>query len=102
MISSIGTVTNEVTTTGEPIVRLVGEFDLSNTEVLRAGLEEAAANATTMVIDASEIGFIDSSGISVLLVFAERLGPVALRSPSSVVRRIVEASGLVDVLKLEP
>jgi anti-sigma B factor antagonist len=54
-----------------------------------------------VVIDMSELAFMDSSGLTVMLEAARRGASVVLRQPSPVVRRLVEITGLTDVLRIE-
>ena len=45
---------------------------------------------------------MDSSGIALLLQIAAKAQSVELRQPSALVRRMIEATGLADVLHMEP
>jgi anti-anti-sigma regulatory factor len=44
---------------------------------------------------------MDSSGIALLIETAQRIGSISVRNPSRVIRRIIGATGLSDVLRLE-
>lgn len=49
-------------------VRVSGEVDVSNAAELRKALDEALANATDAIeVDLSEVSYIDSTGIGVLV-----------------------------------
>jgi len=88
---------------GARIVKIAGEVDISNTKRLGAVLEPMSSDPRLRVVfDLSELQFIDSSGLALLLAVAQRVESVALRSPSPVVRRIIEITGLGDVLPVEP
>jgi anti-sigma B factor antagonist len=57
------------------VVSIRGEVDLSNaTEVRDAIGQIASADVTVIVVDLSETGYLDSSGIAMLFRLAERLG----------------------------
>jgi anti-sigma B factor antagonist len=57
------------------VVSIRGEVDLSNaTEVRDAIGQIASADLTVIVVDLSETGYLDSSGIAMLFRLAERLG----------------------------
>jgi anti-anti-sigma regulatory factor len=43
---------------------------------------------------------MDSSGIAILLRAAARVDSIEVRNPSSTVRRIIECTGLTEVLHL--
>lgn len=49
---------------GAAILRLAGEVDLTNADELQQAIEESTA--ATVVLDISELGYLDSSGIRAL------------------------------------
>jgi anti-anti-sigma factor len=88
---------------GVPIVTVSGELDMSNADVLKARLElVTAASPARVIFDLRDLRFMDSAGIAVLLTAAETVGAVTLRAPSQAVRRVVELTGLTEVLAIEP
>jgi anti-anti-sigma factor len=60
---------------------------------------------TSVVIDLSQISFLDSSGLRVLVAGNEALrarsADLVLRGPSANVRRILEVTGLTDLITIE-
>ena len=87
---------------GTPVVRLSGEVDISNANELGAELERIVGTGTRrLVIDMSALEFMDSSGIAMLLHAAARVDSISVRKPSTVVRRIIEATGLEATLPIE-
>jgi anti-anti-sigma factor len=86
------------------LVVVVGELDLSNVEVLSSCLDSLLAeeHPPRIVIEASELGFVDSTGLAALLKVAVSQHFVVLRNPTEILRRLVEVTGLQDVLRLEP
>jgi anti-sigma B factor antagonist len=85
------------------LIRIRGEVDMSNVVTVESDLSGALAGRPTQVVfDLSELSFIDSSGIAVLLRAAEKTDSLRLRNPTSIVQRIIEATGLTDVLPTEP
>ena len=59
---------------GVPIARVTGELDLSSAPETGEAIEAALpASAHALVVDFSELGFMDSSGVSVLFRMARRL-----------------------------
>jgi anti-anti-sigma factor len=44
---------------------------------------------------------MDSSGLAMLLRTADQSGPIVIRQPTGTVRRIIQATGLSDVLRVE-
>ena len=78
-----------------------GEVDTDNCERLEHHLKEAGATSD-LVIDLSNVTFIDSSGISTLLranEYQRESGRTfAVSDASPAVRRVLEITGLVDIL----
>ena len=87
---------------GVPVVTVSGELDVSNIEILKASVAAAAANRPErLVFDLRDLRYIDSAGIAVLLGAAADVSDVRLREPSRAVRRVVELTGLTDVLPMD-
>lgn len=62
---------------GAARLRLRGELDAATAPLLEAGIGEAAARGVSeLVVDCSELAFIDSSGLSVLVTNHKRLEDV--------------------------
>lgn len=82
----------------EVVVSLRGELDADTCQGLGPRLLAAAVGVPTLVIELSELTFIDSSGISELLrvreTVDERGQRFAVRNPSTTVRRVLEITGL--------
>jgi anti-sigma B factor antagonist len=101
--ASVGSADVTVDDGGTAIVKLSGEIDMSNVDSLRGVIEPVLENAHERVdFDLRDLSFMDSSGIALLLRVAAKTGTVRLQGPSALVRRMVEATGLSDVLRIEP
>jgi anti-sigma B factor antagonist len=88
---------------GAPVVTVSGEIDLSNTSEFEATVAQVTADhPDTLVFDLRDLRFMDSAGIAVLLGAVSRVPSVYLRAPSPAVARVVELTGLTEVLKIEP
>jgi anti-sigma B factor antagonist len=84
------------------VVVAAGELDLATAPDLAAALSEALAHERdTLTIDAAGITFCDSSGLKVLLN-APGHRPVRLKSPSTVLRRVLELSGTTERFEIIP
>ena len=86
-------------------VRLLGELDMSTAPQLRDELHRLASDGATMVtVDLSELAFVDSTGLSVLITGLKQLrqqgGEMALRSPTPGTRRVLEITGLTEVFSI--
>jgi anti-anti-sigma factor len=94
-----------VDSNGTSTVRVGGELDLSNVDDLRRELDRALPaleRVDGLVFDVGELEFMDSSAITLLLQLAGQVREVRMVNATAIVRRIVTATGLADVLHLEP
>ena len=80
------------------LLRLEGELDTATAGELTAVLERVVANgATELRIDMAAVPFMDSTGLTALIIANGRLegrGTVTVESASSAVRRTFEVAGL--------
>jgi anti-anti-sigma factor len=83
---------------GGVIVRLAGELDLYNASTVRDALTRAAADGPErMIVDLSEVEFIDSTALGVLIEARTMLRDrkeFVLAGPGLETRRALEISGL--------
>jgi anti-anti-sigma factor len=88
-------------------VVLAGELDPHSADSLAEALHELGADGSVdrVVVDLAAVGFIDSSGLRVLLSADEALAgggsKLVLRAPSDAVRRLLEITDLLDRLEIE-
>jgi anti-anti-sigma factor len=91
----------ESTADGSRVLALFGELDLSNA----AQLEERLAGDIDTVLDLSELSFIDSSGIHVLISTAQRAQSegwtFSVQNAQPAVLRVIKVVGLDQQLGLE-
>jgi anti-anti-sigma factor len=83
-------------------VRVAGEVDLSNAAVFAEALAEALESSAAVVVDLTEVGFMDSTGLRMLLearASAEDAGGgVALRVTAETgVARLLEVAGVAEL-----
>jgi anti-sigma B factor antagonist len=82
---------------GAMVVRLAGELDLYNAEDVRGALAQAlGADPTRIVVDLSEVQFVDSTALGVLIEARSKLGRGDLRLAGLRLetRRTLQVSGL--------
>ena len=88
----------EITTTEDPFgLRLSGEIDMAIAPTLYEALLVALADGRPVTVDMSDVSFIDSSGLKVILdAAAESAGdrPLIVQQPSAAVRRVLELFGM--------
>lgn len=79
------------------IVRAQGEVDLSSADVLRSCIERAFRRARPVVVDLSQVTYLDGSGFRVLETMTARAGGEARAFwvvPGGHVRRLLTLLGL--------
>lgn len=90
----------------EASLTLTGELDPHTAPMLSDELETLTGEGvTSVVLVLSDLGFIDSSGLRVVIAADRDLrssgGRLVLRSPSETVQRLLEITGLLDHLTTE-
>ena len=85
-------------------VAVAGEIDLSTSDVLHAGLLAVLSSQVPerIDIDLAKVTFMDCGGLTVLLAVgkaAARTGcQLRITNPQPIVRRVLDLTGLLDVL----
>lgn len=86
---------------GTTVVWLSGELDLTSAGQFGAAIDAAlGSDPDRLILDASGLTFMDSSGIVLLITAAQRVQEVQVRDPSPIVRRLIELTGLTKVLRI--
>jgi anti-anti-sigma factor len=89
--------------TGARVVVLSGELDSSNADSLQERVASISPHpAQGLIFDLTDLRFMDSAGIAVLLGAAKKASSVSLRNPSPIIRRVLETTGLSNVFAIEP
>jgi anti-sigma B factor antagonist len=82
---------------GSVVLHLAGELDLYNADEVRGALAEAVeSDPKRIVIDMSEVQFVDSTALGVLIEARSKLGrsDLVLAGPQLETRRTLQVSGL--------
>ena len=91
---------------GEPDTwRIVveGELDIGTVTPVRECFADAVARgARRIVVDLSELRFMDSTGIALFLETAAQVPDLILERPSPIVRSVIELMGRASVLRVAP
>jgi anti-anti-sigma factor len=85
------------------VLHVEGEVDLVTApELTRAALDQVRQAPEVLILDLADIGFLGSAGLTALLGLRDAARPrTVLRVvPGPLVRRVVQLSGLEDVLDL--
>jgi anti-sigma B factor antagonist len=94
-------------TAGEQRLRVVGEVDVASSPALRAKIAELLdGGADRIVLDLSEMTFIDSSGLGVLVGALKRVrerdrSDLVLTGLQGPPRRVFEITGLTELFSIE-
>jgi anti-anti-sigma factor len=81
---------------------IAGELDLASIESVHEAIDEVLnGEPERVVFDLGGLTFMDSSGIAMMLQVSKRVGSIEVRNVTPIVRRVIEATGLVAVLGLE-
>ena len=88
---------------GRVVIRLAGEVDLSNVESLEEQIERATADVQDVVIDLTEIEFIDSRGLRLLkristTVAGQDATFAIVAPPDSIARSVLDMTHMSDEL----
>jgi anti-sigma B factor antagonist len=99
----VGTIEVAFDGAGVPIITLGGEIDMSNVDSLRDAIEPLIESAPAHVVfDLGNLAFMDSSGIALLLQASASADVAEVRGASAIIRRIIAATGLDEVLRVQP
>ena len=87
------------------VIRVSGEVDVSNKDELNAAIADAQAqNVHEVEVDMTEVSYIDSSGIGVLVAAAHRASDAGTRffvsHPQRNVARVLSMLGMGEELGL--
>jgi anti-sigma B factor antagonist len=90
---------------GSVTLDLAGELDLATCGTLRACLEQLDPGFQEVVLDLSRVSFVDSTGLSLFVTaqqeMAARGGRLVMRGPCGHVRKVLEVSGVDQVLSVQ-
>ncbi len=79
-----------------PRLTLNGELDISTVETFRTAIEQVIdTEPKHLVLELEELTFMDSSGISVMVLATKHIDQVELRHASDIIRRVIDVTGLL-------
>lgn len=91
---------------GHGVVALRGELDVADTPGVAAYLITAADYAPWVIVDLAGLDYIGAAGLGVLVRVLKRArrsgGDLALAAPQELVRKVLTATGLIDVFAVYP
>jgi len=90
---------------GGGIVGIIGEVDADNCDSMAEQVLAADRDTPNLVLDLTELTFLDSSGISAFLglksTLEEQDRSLQLQGPTDSVRRVLEITGLTQIFGLD-
>ena len=93
----------------QAVVRMVGELDMATAPKLRETvikLLQPSLGIGVVILDLSEVSFVDSTGLGVLAGSRQRIeregGALVLRGPRPNTVKVLEVTGLDRVFVIEP
>jgi anti-anti-sigma factor len=86
---------------GSAHIELSGDIDISTINEIRTAVEAAfTRGATSFAFDLKDVTFLDSSALSLFAQTALRAQDVTLNNPSQIVLRVIEVTGLTEILRV--
>jgi anti-anti-sigma factor len=82
---------------GTRVLKAAGEIDLSNIDEFSGALSAAGTDGAMLIVDLSEVLYLDSGAINVLFSNAGRIRLIA----NPVLMPVLRISGLADVATVE-
>jgi anti-anti-sigma factor len=86
------------------MLRLTGEVDLAGAPALASALALLTRRGGTIGLDLTELTFMDASGINALCQAARHVGErgrIVVFRPTTMVRRVLEITGMVGVIAID-
>lgn len=85
-------------------MKLSGRLDTTTAPKLEAELDGCAADVTSLLIDCTDLGYVSSAGLRVILK-AQKLmnarGGMKLRNVNETIMEVFEITGFADILTIE-
>jgi stage II sporulation protein AA (anti-sigma F factor antagonist) len=86
---------------GAAVIRLSGDLDMTGVQQARAVIDAALAGQPDRVIlDASGLNYMDSSGIAMIVMLTHKTREVQVRNPTPIVRQLIQMTGLSEILHI--
>jgi anti-anti-sigma factor len=90
---------------GSLLVRLSGEIDLSNSDQLQQQLESAIEGSDLVVIDLTEIEYLDSQGLRLIKQLCNQVDRDGselrlVAPPDSIARQVLEMARMSDYVEI--
>ena len=88
----------------ELTVKVGGRLDTTTAPELEATIKENIADVTKLILDFSELDYLSSAGLRVLLQAQKTMnkqGEMIIKNVNETINEIFEVTGFVDILTIE-
>jgi anti-sigma B factor antagonist len=86
---------------GTPVIYLSGDLDMTNVKQVRTTIGTALGSRRgSVILDASRLTYMDSSGVALMGQVTRMAEDVQVRNPTLIVRRLLELTGLNEILQI--
>jgi anti-anti-sigma factor len=86
---------------GTTVISLFGDLDMTSVNQVRAAIDAALrSHPGGVILDASGLEYMDSSGVALMARAARMAQKVQVRNPTPIVRRLLELTGLSEILQI--
>jgi anti-anti-sigma factor len=90
----------------DAVLRVAGALDLRGGDLLEEAVRPLIGSVARLVLDLSEVHFIDSSGLGALIALQQQTSDtgseLSLRAPSDAVRRVLDITQTTPVFEVDP
>ena len=85
-------------------VKISGRLDTTTVPLLETEMQDALDGITELVLDFSELDYISSAGLRILLTLHKRMtkqGSMVVTNVNDIVSEVFEVTGFCDILNIE-
>ncbi len=88
---------------GALTLTIVGELDIASVGVVDDAIDEYLSDESRRVVfDLGGLTFMDSTGLALMLQVSKKVDTIEIHNATPIVRRVIEATGLEEILGLQP
>jgi anti-anti-sigma factor len=82
---------------------ITGELDIASVGAVEEAIEEIlTGECRRVVFELGDLTFMDSSGLALMLQVSKKVEMVEVHHATPIVHRVIEATGLDEILGLQP
>jgi anti-sigma B factor antagonist len=86
---------------GALTLSIVGELDIASVGAVNEAIEEYLSDDSRRVVfDLGGLTFMDSTGLALMLQVSKKVDTIEIYNATPIVRRVIEATGLEEILGL--